>query len=132
MWIVTALGASAMHLFIPEYLVSLTSWQFARNWQMEIAFFDMAWSGFIIYAFKTKNHLLQKQIAIVLGCLSVFLGTNHFSGFLIEGKSLHLVFALLNYTAVFSAVLFAIASKKNSNSSCLFAAKKLPAISEVR
>lgn len=90
----------------------VTSWQYARNWQMEIAFFDLAWCGCIIYAFKVRNHLLQKQIAVVLGCLSVCLGGNHFSGFLAEGKILHLVFAVLNYVAVVSAILFIVAGRK--------------------
>ncbi len=114
LWTSTAVGASVMHLFTAEYLVSLTSWQYAHGWQMEIAFFDLAWSGFIIYSLMTKNHSLQKKITVVLGCLSAFLGTNHLSGFFIEGKPLHLIFSLLNYLAVASAILVFVAGKSLS------------------
>jgi [ribosomal protein S5]-alanine N-acetyltransferase len=120
-WMLTALGASAMHLFTSQYLVSLTSWKHEPNWQMEIAFFDIAISGFVIYSLKTRNHSLQRQIAIGLGGLSFFLGANHLSGFFIEGKSLHLIFAFLNMLSVFSAILLMISSKKYANavfSSC--------------
>ena len=111
-WCLTAVGASVMHLFTAEYLVSLTSWQFAHNWQMEIAFFDLAWVGFIAYAFQKHDLALLRQIAVVLGVLSILLGTNHLSGFFIEHKSLHLIFAALNYLCSFSAILVLIAAKR--------------------
>ena len=115
-WSLAAFGASVMHLFTPDYLVSLTSWQFAANWQMEIAFFDLTWICCIGYAFITKSHHLQKHIAIVLGLLSIPLGINHMNGYLIAGKSLHLVFAMLNYVGGISGFIFIISAKKTAHS----------------
>jgi KinB signaling pathway activation protein len=112
LWAVAAFLSGLVHLSVPMFMSSGTSWPYAYGWQREIAFFDIALTAYIVLQLRSGSHFELVKLVYFLSGLSFFLGFNHLlSAFYGGWAYVHVAACIGNAVAVSVAAFIFIKSR---------------------
>lgn len=105
-WLIGAIVAFALQMFIPEIVSDSSVWNFSDGWQREISLWNLGIIFMIAYSLFINNKEFFRFLTIILTVLSTLLGTNHLISLIIIQQ-----FALINFLGIlinYAAVGFGI------------------------
>ena len=105
-WLVGAIIAFCLQMFIPDIVADSSIWRFSDGWQREISLWNVGIIFTILYALFLKKKELYRFLTLVLTVLSILLGSNHLVSLIISQQ-----FAIINFLGIlvnFCAVGFGI------------------------
>jgi hypothetical protein len=94
-WLVGAIIAFILQMFIPQIVANSSIWDFSDGWQREIGLWNAGVIFTIIYALFLNKQEYFRFLTIVLTVLSVLLGSNHLISLIVIGQ-----FALINFLGI--------------------------------
>ena len=104
-------GGAVLQLLLTRYTGTRSVWGISPGWQREIGLWNVAMLVVLNRAVRSDVRV-QRDVALALVCLCLFLGTNHLSAVVTDGVAqINLTGVILNYLGAALGV-FAIRSSR--------------------
>ncbi len=94
-WLLGAILAFSLQMFIPEIVANSSIWAFSDGWQREISLWNIGIIFTIIYSLLINKKEIFRFLTLILTVLSALLGSNHLISLIISQQ-----FALINFLGI--------------------------------